>query len=107
MVRGSCVVGVPVPSWFPRDGRWPKRTHVDLLKLWQNGDRTETISLDRLARICGLPGKTGNGAEFAQKWATDRQAALAYLRADLELTAAVYRRLCPAAGTNDTNDDRL
>jgi len=93
LARRSYVLGVPVPTWFPADGRWPHRTHCDLFTLWQCGDRTETISLDRLARLCGLPGKTGNGADFGKLWQTDRPAALDYLRRDLQLTDALWRRM--------------
>ncbi len=90
LARRSYALGVPLPSWFPADGRWPRRTHGDLFTLWQAGDRTETISLDRLARLCGLPGKTATGADFGRLWLTDRLAALAYLRRDLDLTHQLW-----------------
>lgn len=93
LLRRSAALGVPAPNWFPRDGRFPKHAFCDVAELWQFGDRTETISLHRLARLCGLPGKTGHGANFAELWATDRPAALAYLRQDLELTRALWCRL--------------
>jgi len=89
LVRRSYALGVPVPGWMPRDGRWPKRTHIDLFEWWQAGDRQTTISLDRLARLVGLPGKTDTGARFAAMWAADRPKALAYLAHDLDLTAAI------------------
>jgi hypothetical protein len=89
LVRRSYALGVPVPGWMPRDGRWPKRTHVDLFEWWQAGDRQTTISLDRLARLVGLPGKTDTGARFHLMWAADRPKALAYLAHDLDLTAAI------------------
>jgi hypothetical protein len=93
LARRSFALGVPVPVWFPRDGRWPARTHCDLLALWQCGDRAESISLDRLARVLGLPGKTGSGAQFAALWNSDRSAALAYLANDLRLTLDVFTRM--------------
>jgi len=95
LARRCYALGVPVPSWFPCDGRWPHRTHCDLFTLWQCGDRTEIISLDRLARLCGQPGKTANGAHFGKLWRTDRTAALEYLRHDLELTRDLWQ--CMAA----------
>lgn len=92
-VRRSYALGVPVPDWFPKDGRYPRHAFTDLAELWQAGDRTESISLDRLARLCGLPGKTGNGADFARLWREDPPAALAYLRQDLELTRDLWARM--------------
>jgi len=93
LARRSFAKGVPVPTWFPRDGRWTSRTHCDLLALWQCGDRAESISLDRLARVLGLPGKTGSGADFARLFGENRPAALAYLENDLKLTREVWLRV--------------
>ncbi len=93
LARRSFALGVPVPVWFPRDGRWPARAHCDLLALWQCGDRAETISLDRLARVLGLPGKTGSGADFARLFGENRPAALAYLENDLKITREVWLRM--------------
>lgn len=93
LARRSWALGVAVPEWFPRDGRFPRHAFYDLAELWQCGDRTETISLDRLARVLGLPGKTGDGADFARLFREDRPAALAYLENDLKLTRAIFERV--------------
>jgi len=93
MCRRSYALGVPVPPWVQRDGRWSPRSHCDLLTLWQLGDRQETISLDRLARLVGLPGKAGNGAQFAALWLQNRPAALEYLANDLLLTRLCFDRM--------------
>jgi len=93
LARRSWALGVPVPVWFPRDGRFPRRAFTDLAEVWACGDRSETISLDRLAKLVGLPGKTGDGADFARLFATDRKAALDYLANDLRLTRAIFERL--------------
>lgn len=93
IMRRSIALGVPVPVWFPRDGRFPRHAFCDLAELWQCGDRAESISLDRLSCLCGLPGKNGSGADFARLWGTDRKAALGYLRRDLELTLAIWQRM--------------
>lgn len=93
LVRRSFALGVTIPAWFPKDGRFRHPLYCDLAELWQCGDRTETISMDRLAKLCGLPGKTGSGADFAALWATDRAAALAYLENDLHLTLALWQRM--------------
>jgi len=83
----------PVRDGFHADWRAPSRTHCDLLALWQCGDRAESISLDRLARVLGLPGKTGSGADFARLFGENRPAALAYLENDLKLTREVWLRV--------------
>ena len=93
LARRSFTCGVPVPRWLPLDGRWPARSHCDLLTLWQAGDRQEFVSLDRLSRMILGQGKSGDGANFAGLWATDRPAALDYLRQDLELTRALWHRM--------------
>ena len=42
IARRSIALGVPVPLWFPRDGRFPRHAFCDLAELaWQCGDRTE------------------------------------------------------------------
>jgi hypothetical protein len=93
LARRSFATGVTVPSWFPRDGRFPRYVFSDLAEVWSCGDRSETISLDRLARLCGLPGKSGSGADFARLWTEDRQAALSYLENDLRLTQQLWLQM--------------
>ncbi len=88
---------MPLSDWFPRDGRYPKHAFCDLAEVWASGDRAETISLDRLARLCGLPDKPGLGKDFAALWAMNRPAALAYLANDLRLTAGLWHRLVGAS----------
>ncbi len=105
LFRRSLACGVAVPEWFPRDGRWPRRTHIDLLEAWQCGDRSETISLDRFARLLGLPGKSGSGAEFGLLWYSDRIRALEYLTHDLRLTLAIFERLHPRHTTPARHDE--
>jgi Predicted 3'-5' exonuclease related to the exonuclease domain of PolB len=93
LARRSWANRVAVPEWFPRDGRYPRHAFVDLAEFWQCGDRGESISLDRLAKFLGLPGKNGSGADFATIWQTDRAAALEYLASDLRLTRAIFERI--------------
>ena len=87
LIRRAWVNGVHVPmgSIF-RNGRIDENRFVDLLKLWQCGDRQEYISLDMMARTLLGRGKTGSGADFGNLWAADRQAALEYCKADVDLT---------------------
>lgn len=93
LARRSWALGVPVPLWFPNRGRFPWPSFIDLAELWSCGDRGETISLDRLARLCGLPGKTGSGDQFSLLWANDREAAIRYLETDLRLTLTLAHRI--------------
>src|SRR5262249_10509615 len=92
LVRRSLVTGISIPRWLPRDGRFPRHMFCDLAEVWACGDRSETISLDRLARLCGLPGKSNSGTDFAGLWAEDHNAAIAYVRKDLELTLQLWER---------------
>jgi hypothetical protein len=93
LIRRSYVLGIRIPGFVPLDGRWKNNRHTDVAELWSAGDRTCTISLDRLSRLCGLPGKSSNGSEFGKLWVTDRKAALSYLENDLRLTEALWRRM--------------
>lgn len=73
---------------------WPAWV-IDLRTVWQLGDRSAAGSLDSIGRALGLGGAEGKGAEFAQQYAdpATRPQALAHLRRDLELTAAIAERL--------------
>jgi hypothetical protein len=92
LVRRSWALGITPPGEL-LTGRWLPSQCRDVLDVWRVGDRTERISLDRLARYLGLPGKTGSGADFAGLWAMDPTAALDYLAHDLRLTHAVACKL--------------
>jgi hypothetical protein len=93
LVRRSWALGVPVPATITRpSGRWNDHI-VDLLDVWRLNNRDQTISLDGLARFLGVGSKSGKGADFAQLLASDRDAALAYLRHDLKLTAACAAKM--------------
>jgi DNA polymerase elongation subunit (family B) len=91
LIRRSWKYGLPVPDlrW---KGRWVEQL-IDLRDIWQLGDRQASGSLDKIARHLGLGGKNGDGALFYKLWATDRNAAMTYLRRDVELTAQVGERL--------------
>lgn len=94
LVRRSWVLGVPVPVGIFTGRYLNHHVFLDLYEEWQCGDRTESISLKRLAEFLGVGTKDANGgAAFAEKWVTDRKAAIAYLENDLALTEAVAMRL--------------
>jgi hypothetical protein len=97
LIRRSWANRVPVPSGFlpPKGFAGLPGFCVDLLQVYRLGDPEARISLDRLAKLLGLPGKTGNGGDFARLLAEDRLAAADYLKDDVHLVREVARVLCP------------
>jgi len=92
LVRRSFKLRVPVPNGVTH-GRYLGRQFVDLMEIWKVGDYQATVSLDRLAKHLGCGAKNGDGARFAELLENDREAALDYLRNDIEMTCAVAERL--------------
>lgn len=82
-----------VPTGYVRRGRYWADNIVDLREIWQLGDYQAHGSLDAVAKLLGVGAKTGDGAQFAQLLQSDRQAALDYLRNDVAITRAVFRRM--------------
>lgn len=92
----SWINGVTIPMGIRRSSYKPwNEGLVDIAEQWQLGNRDQYISLDMLARVLGIPGKLGEGKDFANLYATDRAAALAYLAQDLRICQAAYRRMNP------------
>lgn len=92
LVRRSYALKLQMPHSV-RDGRWWNHRFMDVLDKWQLGDRKELISLDRLAKFLGLGAKLSDGSQFAGLWMASKQAAIDYLRRDLELTRAIAQRM--------------
>lgn len=95
LIRRSWKHRIAVPFGYRRGRYWSDQV-VDLRDLWQLGDRQARGSLDAIAKHLGVGAKTGcephgppSGKEFARLWQTDRAAAVAYLRNDVELTTKV------------------
>lgn len=93
LLRRSWLAGVRAPHWIMDRDRYWSPVFVDLMARWQCGDRQNFISLDRLSKLLGVGAKNGDGARFAELLKADREAAMAYLNNDLELTLQVARRL--------------
>lgn len=95
----ACVLGVATPPWFPRDPKpWSDDVH-DTMAMWAG--RNGRISLDRLAKIFGLGGKTQGmtGADVGRVWAGgDADRIAAYCRDDVEMTRAIHRKMLVAMG---------
>lgn len=80
------------PAWL-RNGRYWSNHSLDLRDVWQMGDRETHGSLDKICKHLGMPGKTGNGKDFAKLWLEDRGMAAAYLTNDVLQTEQVWRVL--------------
>lgn len=99
LVKRSWHHSIPIPSSL-RDGESKQYWNsllVDLQARWQMGDRQCESSLDTASKFIGLPGKNGNGADFAKLWESDRPAAVSYLKNDLELTRDIHQRMTKVA----------
>ncbi len=66
---------------------------VDLRDVWQCGDRQAEGSLDAISKFLGVGAKNGEGKNFHLLWKDDRDAALAYLKNDINLTYDVAVRM--------------
>jgi hypothetical protein len=96
LIRRAHKHGIFVPACIrPRyHGRsyWSE-TIIDLREEWLMGDRQPskgTSGLDAVAKFLGLPAKLGSGKDLPSMTVEQR---LAYLTRDLEITAALYRRI--------------
>jgi hypothetical protein len=89
LVRRSWALGIIPPSGI-RSGRYWADQFVDLLDLWRLGNRQEYISLDRLAKFLGLPGKKEDGSLFHKLEPAQK---VAYIENDLKLTMNIAQRL--------------
>ena len=92
LIRRSWKLDVQIPSGIRR-GRYFNDNQIDLRVEWQLGDKQAHGSLDVVSRHLGIGQKTGDGAEFAALWRTDRAKALAYLENDVRLVEKAARKM--------------
>lgn len=85
--------GIQPPRQWLDCTAWKAHWAFDTAQVWTCGNREQKISLDNLAWHLGYGRKTGNGADFAKLYETDREAALDYLRNDLKLTEQCYLKM--------------
>lgn len=65
----------------------------DTMLMWSQ-DRERRVSLDRLCRSFGIPGKGDfDGSMVAKTWPVDPEKVIAYCKDDVERVRAVYKRL--------------
>lgn len=94
----AIVLGVRVPSWFPRDPKPWGNEVFDTMAAFAGAKGS--ISLDRLCRILGIAGKDGfDGSMVAKAWADgEHEKIAAYCRDDVERVRQVHRRMMVAYG---------
>jgi hypothetical protein len=94
----AIVLGVEMPSWFPRDPKpWGKDTFDTMTAFAGTQDR---ISLGNLCKALGIPGKDDfDGSMVADAWATGEVEKVAsYCRADVERVRLIHRKMMIAYG---------
>jgi hypothetical protein len=86
---------IKFPKWMTEKAAFGQPPFVeDLMDTFKAGDyRAPYVSLDTAARFLGLEGKLGSGKDFASLYHSDKAAALAYLRRDVELLEEIDRRI--------------
>ena len=88
-------ISVPKTIW----GLWRDRFQlhdgiVDLMAVVMAGNREFAgYSLGNVSKWFGLGSKTGDGARFGELYRQDKEAALAYVKQDIELTRALAYRV--------------
>ena len=96
LIRRAWHHGIKVPKGIFTTWKGRVQWHdnfIDLRDVWQLGDRMAHGNLDSITKHLGAGMKSGSGANFASLFASDREAALAYLKNDLEITANVAARM--------------
>lgn len=92
--KRAIVHGIKPPFWLPRDPKPWGDTAADTMTMWSGAK--DRISLDKLCRVLGLPGK-GDGPTGADVWPMVQEGRIkevaAYCREDVQRTRAIYKRL--------------
>lgn len=94
----AIILGVRMPSWFPRDPKPWGNDVFDTMAAFA-GQRG-TIGMDRLCQAMGMDGKGEiDGSMVAGLWASRQFETIAeYCQADVERTREIYRRMMVAYG---------
>lgn len=91
--RRSLKLGLTIPDGIFEPNRRLSSNNIDLMERWTWFDNQARVSLDNLAKFCGLPPKLGSGKHFADLMQTSIEEAVAYLKHDVELTRLLARRM--------------
>tara|TARA_Y100000593_G_C4275138_1_gene319627 strand:- start:1256 stop:1450 length:195 start_codon:yes stop_codon:yes gene_type:complete len=62
------------------------------MNYWSLGVYGERISLDNFCKFLGVKGKSGSGQFFSELYEEDHDAAIEYLKNDLDITAKVWEK---------------
>lgn len=66
---------------------------ADTMLMW-SPDREKRVSMDKLCKALGIPGKDGfDGSMVADTWPKEPQIVIDYCKADVERTRAMFRRM--------------
>lgn len=91
----SIILGIKPPSMMLRAMNakaWDKCI-ADTMLMWSS-DREKRVSMDKLCRVLGIPGKGDfDGSMVAETWPADHQKVIDYCKDDVERTRAIYSRL--------------
>ena len=95
------ILGIRAPSWLPLDPKPWGNSIADTMTIF-SGVR-DRISLDKLCRAMGLPGKDGmSGEDVAGAWERGEfEEIAAYCRSDVESVRAVHKRILIATGQDN------
>jgi len=95
LINRARVLGVEIPDgilvWFKGRMGWHEAI-FDTLEVLSFGRSFEGNGCDDCARVFGLPGKLGSGADFPALWRQDEAAAIAYNRRDCEIEIQLAAR---------------
>lgn len=66
---------------------------ADTMLMWSQ-DREKRVSMDKLCKALGIPGKDGfDGSMVADTWPNEPQTVIDYCKADVERTRAMFHRM--------------
>lgn len=91
----SVILGVKPPKAVAKAfsaKAWDKCI-ADTMLMWSQ-DREKRVSMDKLCKALGIPGKNGfDGSMVADTWPKEPQIVIDYCKADVERTRAMFRRM--------------
>jgi DNA polymerase elongation subunit (family B) len=92
----AVILGIPIPKVIPRDIKPWGNGIFDTMTAWA-GNR-DTISLDKLCKALGIPGKDGfDGSMVAEAWANgEHDKIAAYCIDDVSKVREIHRRFVAA-----------
>jgi predicted PolB exonuclease-like 3'-5' exonuclease len=94
LIKRAWRLGVYVPPQLTA-GRFLPAQCVDLMDVWNVGNKGGMAKLDDVCRFVGLQGKLEgvDGSMFAELWANHRETAIKYLRRDVNITRQLAEKL--------------